>query len=145
MGQGAANIAGADESDLAASHVMGSRIVVVSAKEWTKSLFLTAFMGQGKKSSVCGLDPSPFLSPRWPMDAINLADYPIADLTEPAGAAFPASCRARFRREGALALPGFLEASVLPDLVAEAEAGAARSRPFHPSLSIRQRRLQRDL
>ena len=64
------------------------------------------------------------------MDGLNLTDYPIADLTTPAGAAFLGRCRARLRRDGALVLPGFVTAGVLPALVAEAEAGAGHARPF---------------
>lgn len=64
------------------------------------------------------------------MDGVNLTDYPIEDLGSPEGAAFLQDCRERLKRDGALELPGFLSADVLPNLVKEAEAGAERSRPF---------------
>jgi hypothetical protein len=64
------------------------------------------------------------------LDELNLTDYPLNNLATPEGAAFVSQCRQRLQRDGALALPGFAGAEVLPALVAEAEAGASRSRPF---------------
>ncbi len=64
------------------------------------------------------------------LNGLNLADYPIADLTTPVGAKFLSQCRHRLQQDGALALPGFLTPDVLPALIAEAELGAGQSRPF---------------
>ncbi len=64
------------------------------------------------------------------LEGLSRKDHPLHNLTTPAGAAFLEQCRQHLRRDGALALPGFVRPEVLPGLVAEAEAGASRSRPF---------------
>ena len=64
------------------------------------------------------------------LDGLNLTDYPLHDLTTPDGKGFLEQCRQRIREDGTLALRGFVRPEVLPKLIAEAEAGARRSRPF---------------
>ncbi|MDX1401512.1 MAG: hypothetical protein R3245_06295, partial [Kiloniellales bacterium] len=54
----------------------------------------------------------------------------MTNLDSGAGRDFLNRCRCVYSQEGALALPGFLDAEVLPELIAEAEAGAVQSRPF---------------
>jgi hypothetical protein len=63
-------------------------------------------------------------------EIVDLARYPIDDLGASDGQAFLQDCRRTLRRDGALLLPGFVRAALLPRLIAEAEAGGARARHF---------------
>jgi len=57
-----------------------------------------------------------------PADLIDLDRYPILDLDSPRGAALIGEIRTRMAETVLCALPGFLKPSVMPRLVAEAEA-----------------------
>ena len=57
-----------------------------------------------------------------PEDLVDLARYPINDLDTARGRELIAEVRARMAETVLCALPGFLKASVMPRLVAEAEA-----------------------
>lgn len=64
------------------------------------------------------------------MRGVNLRNFPIHDLESVEGQAFLHQCRERLKRDGSLALPGFLSDDVLPAMAQEAETGAEGSRPF---------------
>ena len=63
-------------------------------------------------------------------EIVDLARYPIDALESSEGRAFLEDCRTALGREGSVLLPDFLKPEFIPLLIAEAEAGGARSRHF---------------